>query len=165
MDDGLVFYGIEGTGRVNESAAFFEELESADENVKLELMVLVTHMAVEVLPKTQILAHGTITTARHITENPIELEIFLLSSLLHVREPSCVIIGDHQRWQIELHHLMSQHERAFAISVVGYQHACIHPLLVLVQSLQDLDALGARRRAHVQDSVVLLNVEQCYRDH
>lgn len=73
-------------------------------------MILMTHVAVEVLPKTQILAHGTITTARNITEDPVELEIFLFCSLFHVGEPPCIVVGNHQCWQIELHNLVSKHE-------------------------------------------------------
>ena len=73
-------------------------------------MVLVAHMAVEVLPEAEILAQSTVTAARHITQNAIELEILPFAALLHVWELACVIVSDQKGWQVEFGCLMGKHE-------------------------------------------------------
>ena len=56
LHDGFVFDWIEGAGRVDESAILFQQLQSSQQDIKLQLMVLMAHMAVEVLPQAQILS-------------------------------------------------------------------------------------------------------------
>jgi len=65
-----------------------------------------THMAMEVLPKAQIFAQGSIATAGHVTENAIKLEVLPLATLLHVGEFPRIVVRDKQGGQVEFSCLM-----------------------------------------------------------
>ena len=123
------------------------------------------HMAMEVFPETQIFAESTISTARHIAQNPIELEILALATLLHIGELAGIIVRDEERWQVQLCCLMSQKESTFGVCVIGNQHACIHLFAILVQSLQDLDAFGAWGSAHIKYGATRVNLQERHRNH
>ena len=49
----------------------------------------------------------------------IILEVLTLTALFEVRELSSVVVGHEQGWKIEPHGLMSKHESAFRVLVVG----------------------------------------------
>ena len=61
-------------------------------------MVLVAHVAVEILPETRILTQSAVAAARHITEDPVKLKVLFVASLLHVGEFSGVIVSHHHCW-------------------------------------------------------------------
>ena len=122
-------------------------------------MILVPHVTVEVLPEASIFPEGSITTARHIAEDSIKLEVLAFTSLLQVWELASIIVCHEEGWQVQLGCLMSEHEGSFTVCVVCDQHTCVHFLLVLVQGFQDLDTFRTRCCAHVQHTVTFCDVQ------
>ena len=91
------------------------------------------HMTMEVFPETQILPESAITTARHIAQNPIELEVLAVAALLHIWELSSVIIGHHQSGKIEFRGLMCKQKRALGVCIICNQKSSVHTFLILVK--------------------------------
>jgi hypothetical protein len=74
----LILERVEGASGVDHPASLFEQLKAPLQQIQLQRVQLVTHMSMEVLPQSEILPESSIATARHITENPIELKVMLL---------------------------------------------------------------------------------------
>jgi hypothetical protein len=75
---GFIFDRIEGAGRIDESSSMFEQLEASFQYIELKRMVGMTHVVMEVLPQAIVLPECSISTARHIAQNPVEFENILL---------------------------------------------------------------------------------------
>ena len=69
-------------------------------------MVLVTHVAVEVFPKSKIFAKRAISAAGNVAKDPIKLEVFLVTALLEIGELASIVVRYQESGQIQLHGLV-----------------------------------------------------------
>jgi len=57
-----------------------------------------TEMRIEVLPEHRVLAEGSITRTRDVTEDPIELEVHVIFLEFKIWEESCIVVGYKESW-------------------------------------------------------------------
>lgn len=132
-------------------------------------MVAVAHVAVEVLPESQILPECAITAAGHIAKDPIEFQRRLVLVEMKIWEEARIVVCDEQRGRVEPPRLVGQHVSSLYICVVrDDESSTILRFLVLlfsVQILQHLDGFGPWGSTHVQAFVCRFDIQQRHRNH
>lgn len=93
-DDRFIFRGIEGAGRVDQSAAGFEHVDGAFEDTKLKGVKRVAVGDTPLGPNLHILTKRAVTATGHVGEDSVELEILPVLQL-DSGEHGGVKVGDH----------------------------------------------------------------------
>ena len=179
-DDGLVLQGIQRARAVDQPAPNLQEPRRVRRDVELQRVKVHARRRRPLLPQVRRFSQGAVAGARDVREDAIEpvrlaRRVAFAALWVEQRELLRLVIGHDERGRVAPFGLVRQQVGALQRRVVGHHHAGGHPVSRVVgeirgggarvEHLEELERLRAGRRAHVQDAVVRLHVQQQGRDH
>lgn len=170
---GLVLDRVHTAGRVDDPSTDLEHLQRTHENSDLRGMQTNGIVGGPVPPDANVLARSSITSARNICQNAVELQVSVLGGLsLRGRKGrqldrgvhGCIVVRNDQVGRAESLHLVDQHVGALVVGVVGNQQTSASAIVVQTLRAQGLGTRIALLHllGHIQHGLLLSGVQQLH---